>query len=129
MNRALWVSQIFLAIAFLAQGFLKFGAPAGLPEMLSWVYDITGPGAIAIGVIELAGAAGMILPGLIGIQPRLTPLAAAGFVVVMVGAIVFHIGRQEYVAITTNVLLLVLAAFVAYGRWRLVPLRSRAAIS
>lgn len=69
----------------------------------------------------------MILPGLTGIGPRLTPLAAAGLVVVMVGAIVFHIARAEYVFIGSNAMLLVLAAFVAYGRWRLVPLRARSA--
>ena len=125
MNAALWVSQVVLAVTFLGQGLLKFGSPEGLPDMLSWVYDITGPGATAIGVIELAAAAGMILPGLTGIQPRLTPLAAGGLVIVMIGAIVFHLGRQEYLSILSNLVLLVLAAFVAYGRWRLIPLRSR----
>ena len=125
MNIALWVVQVLLGVVFLGQGILKFAAPDGLPAMLSWVYDVTGPGAVALGVAELAAAAGMILPGLTGIQPRLTSLAALGLVVVMAGAIVFHVGREEYQQIGFNVLLLVMAGFVAYGRWRLVPVKSR----
>ncbi len=125
MNLALWVVQVLLGVVFLGQGIFKFAAPDGLPATLAWAYDITGPGAVALGVAELAAAAGMILPGLTGTQTRLTPLAALGLVVVMAGTIVFHIGREEFQQIGFNVLLLVMALFVAYGRWRLVPLKSR----
>ena len=78
LNTLLWVGQIVLAVTFLAQGILKFVQPAGLPEQLSWVYEVTGPLAIVLGVAELAAVAGLLLPGITGIMPRLTPLAALG---------------------------------------------------
>ncbi len=126
MNIALWVAQGVLALVFLAYGIMKFVAPDGLPEIMSWVYDMVGqPAAMAIGIAEIAAAAGLILPGLTGIQPRLTALAALGLIPIMAGAILFHLSRDEVVNIPFNVLWLVMAAFVAYGRGRLVPLRSR----
>lgn len=126
MNAALWVAQAILAVVFLGQGILKFIQPAALPDALSWVYDVTGPLAILIGVAELAAVAGLVLPGLTGIAPRLTPAAAAGLVLVMVAAIAFHAGRGETQQIVMNVVLLGLAAFVAYGRWSLAPHAERA---
>lgn len=126
MNVILWIAQLILAAVFLGQGILKFVRPATLPDALSWVYDVTGPLAIFIGVAELAAVAGLILPGLTGIAPRLTPAAAAGLALVMVAAMVFHAGRGEMQQIVMNVVLLVLAVFVAYGRWTVAPLRERA---
>lgn len=119
MNAALWVIQAILAAVFFGQGILKFVQPATLPETVSWVYDVTGPLAMVLGVAELAAVAGLILPGLTGIAPRLTSAAAAGLVLVMIGAIAFHAGRGESQQIVMNVVLLGLAAAVAYGRWRI----------
>jgi uncharacterized membrane protein YphA (DoxX/SURF4 family) len=62
-------------------------------------------------------------------QTRLTPLAALGLVVVMAGATVFHANREEYQQIASNLVLLAMAAFVAYGRWRVAPLRSSSDIA
>jgi hypothetical protein len=70
-----------------------------------------------VGVAELLAAAGLILPWLTNILPWLTPLAATGLVIVMIGAVVFHISRREYPNIVFNLSLLALAAAVAYGRF------------
>ena len=125
LNTLLWVGQIILAITFLVQGILKFVQPAGLPEQLSWVYEVTGPLAIVLGVAELAAVAGLLLPGITGIMPRLTPLAALGLVPIMAGAILFHVNRGEMPSVVLNVIVLAIAAAVAYGRWKLVPLPER----
>ena len=74
-----------------------------------------------IGIAELLGAVGLILPALTHIVPSLTAIAAVGLVLVMVCAIIFHISRKEYPNIGINAILLVLAAFVAYGRFVLMP--------
>jgi uncharacterized membrane protein len=78
------------------------------------------------GTAEILGGLGLILPGVTRIQTRLTPLAALGFILVMLGAAVFHLTRGEYNSIVQNVILAALLAFVAYGRLRLHPLPERA---
>jgi hypothetical protein len=75
-----------------------------------------------VGILELMGAAGLILPGLTKILPILTPIAAVGLVLTMVGAIVVHLPRKEYANVGGNVVLLLMAAFVAYGRFVVMPL-------
>ena len=127
-NIALWIVQGYLAVLFLWQGVIKLTLPANLPDILRWVYDLhrSSPGLLAfIGISELLGAAGLILPGLTKIQPRLTPLAALGLAVIMVLAVVYNIQRGEMAIIGLNVVVFLLAAFVAYGRWRLRPPPSR----
>lgn len=84
--------------------------PAGVPQGLMTF----------IGISEIIGAVDLILPAVTGIQPWLTPLAAAGLAVVMLIAIVFHIPRREYSSIVFNLILLALAVFVSYGRFALV---------
>lgn len=74
-----------------------------------------------IGVAEILAALGLILPWLSGILPSLTLLAAVGLIIVMIGAVIFHIARREYPNIVLNLVLLVLAAFVAYGRFVAQP--------
>jgi len=81
-------------------------------DLSPWLHAITG-------AAELLAAMGLILPGLTRIQPRLTPLAAFGLMLVMLGAIVFHILRGEIGNAVLNVVVAGLAAFVAYGRWRI----------
>jgi hypothetical protein len=128
MNIGLWIVQGFLALLFVFQGIIKFAPPANLPDTLKWVYDLytSSPALSAfIGVAELAAVAGLILPGITKIQPRLTVWAAVGLMVVMVFASVFHLQRGETSIIGMNVFAFVLAGLVAYGRWRVVPLSSR----
>jgi uncharacterized membrane protein len=89
---------------------------------MKWVGDVSHGLVTFIGVSELLGGIGLILPALSHILPWLTPLAAVGLAVVMVLASGFHATRREYSHIATNVVLFVLAAFVAYGRFVIAPL-------
>ena len=82
-----------------------------------WVYEFPAPLLKPLGVVELLGAIGLIVPQLVHIAPILTPVAAAGMVVVMVGAVVTHARRREFPNVVINVLLAVMAAVVAWGRF------------
>jgi uncharacterized membrane protein YphA (DoxX/SURF4 family) len=121
MNIALWIVQCFLAAVFFGQGAIKFSPPPNLPLMLHWVIDLhhSSPGLSAfIGVSELLGAVGLILPGLIKWHPRLTPLAAFGLAIAMSLAAVYHLQRGEMANIGINAMLFVLTALVMWGRGR-----------
>ena len=121
MGIALWVVQGLLAVAFLGAGGAKLTQPKEkLAKNMAWVEDFSQGTVRLIGALEVLGAVGLVLPGLIGVLPWLTPLAALGLVLTMAGAILTHLRRRENSAITVPVVLLVLAAFVAYGRFFLV---------
>ena len=120
MTYALWIVQGLLAALFLFAG----GAKLILP-----LDQMTGPVALPgwflrfIGVAEMLGALGLVLPGLLRIRPGLTSLAAAGLVIIMIGAtVIMWAGGMVAVALM-NVVVTLLAAFVAYGRWRAAPYR------
>jgi hypothetical protein len=78
-----------------------------------------------IGVAEVLATVGLTLPGLTRIQPWLVPCAAAGIMIVMICASVFHVSRGELSSAATTLVLLAVATFVAYMRWRVVPIRPR----
>jgi len=125
MNILLWVLQVLLAVFVTFTGVIHFVLPPNLPAPLQWMYDLS-PSLHAItGAAELLAAVGLILPGLTRIQTRLTPLAAFGLVLVMLGAIVFHISRGEILNAVVDLVFAALASFVAYGRWRISPLSER----
>ena len=121
MNIALWVVQVLLALMFLLAGFPKAFQPIDtVAKRLTWAKEV--PWLVRfIGIAELLGAVGLILPALTHIVPSLTAIAAVGLGLAMVCAIIFHISRKEYPGISVGVVLLVLAAFVAYGRFVLMP--------
>ena len=122
MNVAVWIVQILLALAFGAAGIMKITQPREkLATNLKWVEDFAPNTVKGIGTLELLAAIGLILPFLTGLLPVLTPLAAVGLILVMVGAIVTHIRRGESPMVIVNLVLLILAAFVAYGRFVAVP--------
>ncbi len=123
MNTALWAVQVLLALTFLATGLMKVTQPIEkLAERMSWVKDSTPQRVRLIGTLEVLGAVGVILPALTGILPWLTPVAAAGLVLTMIGAMVTHLRRSEASHIPVNIVLLVLAVFVVYGRFILAPI-------
>jgi len=126
MNIALWIVQILLALVFLMAGFMKATqSKESLIEKsdhMAWVEDFSSGTIKYIGVLEILGAIGLIIPAVTGIFPMLTPLAAAGLALTMVGAAVVHIRRKEYSGLVGNLVLFLMAAFVAYGRFALVPL-------
>ena len=120
MNLALWIVQGLLAALFLFAGGAKLVLP--LDQMVG---PVALPGWFLrfLGVAEVLGALGLVLPGLLRIRPGLTPLAAAGLVIIMIGAtVVTLVGGMVAVALM-DLVVAFLAAFVAYGRWRLAPYR------
>jgi uncharacterized membrane protein YphA (DoxX/SURF4 family) len=127
VNRGLWVAQIVTGVFFFLVGINHFILPDGLPAMMSWMYDLSTTMHVVSGTAEILGGLGLILPAVTRIQPQLVPLAAAGLAVVMLGAIVYHVGRGEYSTMATNVVWLALTVFIAYGRSRLVPIEPRGA--
>ena len=129
MNVVLWVLQILLGLDFLMVGILHFIVPPGLPAPFAWMYELSPILHYISGTAEILGGLGLILPSVTRIQPKLTPLAAAGLALVMVLAIVFHATRGEFQNILNNVIFGALAAFVAYGRWKLRPIVERDAPS
>ena len=121
MTYALWIVQGLLALLFLFAGGMKLVMPLGNLEG-----TIQLPGAFLrfIGVAEVLGAIGLILPGLLRIRPGLTPLAAGGLVIIMIGATALTLAGGDVAATLIPLVVGLLSAFVAYGRWRLVPLRA-----
>jgi uncharacterized membrane protein YphA (DoxX/SURF4 family) len=126
MNILLWVLQILLAAAFFAHGWLFLFPPA---EMIELMNSTIGPAfRLFIGVAEVLAAIGLTLPGITRIQPWVVPCAAAGLMIVMIGATILHVMRAEYTSALTTVVLLVLATFVAYMRWKVTPILPRAVV-
>jgi len=125
MNIALWVVQILLAAAFLAHGLMLLFPPASLIEAMNATMSTSL--RLFIGVAEVLAALGLTLPALTRIMPSLVAWAAAGLMPIMIGATVFHIQRGEVSAAITTAVLLALATFVAYMRWKVLPIPARTA--
>jgi uncharacterized membrane protein YphA (DoxX/SURF4 family) len=119
MNVLLWIIAGLLAGAFLAGGAMKVIRPREklAAAGMGFAEDFSAGGVKAVGVLEVLAAVGLVLPALLGIAPVLVPLAAAGVVLLMIGAMVTHLRRHEAPAIVVNLALLALAAFVAWGRF------------
>lgn len=119
----LWTVQVLLALVFLFAGGMKLALPAAM---------LRGPVALPvaflkfIGVMEVLGAFGLILPSALGIRPGLTPLAAVGLVVIMIGATTVTLIGGMVAPAAIPAVVGSLAAGVAYGRWRVAPVRAGA---
>lgn len=123
LNGTLWVLQVVLALIYLAHGVMLLAPPADLIEQIN---TTIGPVLrYVIGVAEVLAAAGLTAPGLTRVQPWLVPAAAGGLIAIMIGATVFHIARGENGSAVTTFVLLVLVGFVAYARWKVVPIPAR----
>jgi uncharacterized membrane protein YphA (DoxX/SURF4 family) len=119
MNIVLWIVAGLLAAAFLAAGTMKLLQPKEklAASGMQYVEDFSPAAIKAIGALEILAAVGLVLPAALDIAPVLVALAATGLVLVMLGAIVVHARRHESQAILTNIVLLALAAVVAWGRF------------
>lgn len=119
MNLTLWIIAIVLAVAFAGSGLMKLVVPKDklVAAGQGWAQDYSQTNIRLIGFVEIAGAVGLVLPAALHIAPILVPLAAVGLALVMVGAIVVHARRQEPMNIVVNVVLIVLAVVVAWGRF------------
>ena len=125
MNIVLWVLQALLALAFLAHGWLFLSPPAELVDQINatlprWFQ-------LFLGVAEILAAVGLTLPALTRILPWLVICAAVGIMIVTVSATVFHLARGETSSAATTLVLFGLATFVAYMRYRVLPIPARAA--
>ena len=123
MNKLLWTLQILLAIAFLAHGIMMIAPPPEIALQMDkflprWFQ-------LFLGVAEVLAAIGLTVPGFTRIQPRLVPAAAVGLMIVMLCATILHASRGEVGSALTTLVLLLLATFVAYGRWKRVPIAAR----
>ena len=118
MKYALWIVQVLLAVIFLFAGSMKLILP---PEVLTAQFPLPELFVRFIGTCEALGAIGLILPGLLRIRPGLTPVAAAGLAIIMVGAtgttLLIGGGASALIPLALGLL----AVFVAYGRLRLAP--------
>jgi uncharacterized membrane protein YphA (DoxX/SURF4 family) len=124
VNILLWVLQVLLALAFLAHGLMFLFPPASLVAVMNAV--IPPAFRLFLGVAEVAAAIGLTVPGITRIKPWLVPAAAAGLMIVMIGAIIMHISRGETSSAITTIILFVLLTFVAYQRWKVRPIPPRA---
>ncbi len=119
MNRALWIIQWLLALLFLFAGVMKFVMP--VEEMTKQMPILAGWFLHFIGVAEILGGIGLVLPGLLHIQPGVTKLAAACLIVIMIGATVIMVTTRGVAGAALPFVVLLLVAFVAYARWRVAP--------
>lgn len=115
-----WVLQGLLGTAFLVAGVMKLAKTReellAQGAKMAWVEDFSGTVVRGIGVVEVLGAIGVLLPELTGILPVLTPVAAAGLVLIMLGAALTHVRRGEYAGVVSNVVLGGLALAVVWLR-------------
>ncbi|WP_306052931.1 DoxX family protein [Natronococcus wangiae] len=121
-NYTLWTVQGLLALLFLFTGGMKLVTPI---EVMTAQMPVPLPGLFIrfIGVAEVLGAIGLVIPGLLHIRENLTPLAAAGLVVITIGATALTLVGGDIVLALIPLLVGLLSALVAYGRWRLQPFR------
>ena len=119
MNLALWIVAIVLAVVFTGSGLLKQFVPKDklVTAGQGWAQDYSQSSIRLIGLAEILGAIGLVLPAAVHIAPILVPLAAVGLVLVMVGAAVVHARRNEPMNVGVNLVLIALAIFVAWGRF------------
>ena len=125
LNISLWLAQALAALSFGGGGVMKLAMPiAELAAMWPWAGDLSPALVRLLGVIDLLGATGILLPSLTRIKPGLAVTAAAGCIALQCCAMVFHASRGEYAALPVNLVLSALCAFVLWGRWnkcRLAP--------
>ncbi len=127
MNIVLWILQVLLALAFLAHGWMLLAPPPEIAAAMS--AELPRPFWVFLGIAEVAAAVGLTLPGITRVMPSLVTWAAAGVMIVMVCATVWHLVRAEYQSAVITLVLLAMATFTAYARWRLVPISPRRSVT
>lgn len=124
MNTATWIVQGLLALAMLGAGAMKLAKSRkdllSSGASMAWAEDFSDGGVKLIGVVEVVAAVGLVLPWALQIAPALTPLAGVGVVLLMIGALVVHLRRNESKAVGGPVLLALLGAFVALSRFGII---------
>ncbi len=119
LNISLWIGQVLVAVTLLWAAYVKLVDPVEkVAAMWPWAGEVSPAFLKFTGLVDLAGGLGLLLPALLNIKPRLTPIAAVGVVVLMVCASVFHVVRGEASSIGFNIVFGLIAAFIAWGRFR-----------
>jgi uncharacterized membrane protein YphA (DoxX/SURF4 family) len=127
LRASLWIAQVLVFVLFTLVGVMKLSAPiAQLAERMVWAGQYPEAFVRLMGVVDLAGGIGILLPSLTRIKPRLTVAAALGCTALQICAIVFHLSRGEGMMAPLNFVLLALAVFVFWGRSRKAPIAPRA---
>jgi len=122
LNRFPWMLQWVFGLYFIGVGILHLTVPDGLPELLTWMYELNDTLHAILGTVEILGGLGLILPALTRVRPDLAVAAALALIGMMAGALVWHIGRDEGANISANLLNITVLVFIAFGRVRLRPL-------
>ena len=126
INISLWVAQGLLAAMFLMAGIMKLTQPIDILSVsVPWVTDVPQMLVRFIGFSELLGGIGLLLPAILRIRPRLTAWAAAGLAIIQILAIPFHISRGESSVIGMNIILMLVAIFIAWGRFKKAPIQPK----
>ncbi|MFK7932575.1 MAG: DoxX family protein [Saprospiraceae bacterium] len=127
INISLWVVQVLLGLIFIMAGATKGFQPIeAMAESMPWVTSVSEGLVRFIGISELLGGIGLLLPSILRIKPNLTVWAAIGLTVVMVLAALFHTSRGEFPAIGANAVFIALTVFVAWGRSKKAPILPKA---
>lgn len=123
---SLWIAQFLVGVPFVAFGFMKLTMPISeLSKIMIWAGEFPVLFVRSIGLIDIAGGLGIVLPALTRVKPNLTVWAALGCVCLQICAIVFHTSRGEAALTPLNYILLALAIFVYWGRRNKAPITSR----
>lgn len=126
INIALWSTQVLLGVMLIMPAFMKmFQSIESLSAMMPWTGQVPPAMVRGLGFIDLLGGLGLILPSLLRIQPKLTIWAAYGCILLMISAIAFHLSRGEASVIGFNIILIILLAFVAWGRTTKAPIYAK----
>lgn len=116
MNVTLWIVQLILALGFVYSGWMKTIRIESSKKTWAWVNDVPKSLVVLIGIAELLGALGLVLPWALNITPVLTPIAAIALATVTLFGMLFHVWRKEYRELGVNIFFIVLALIVAFGR-------------
>lgn len=126
IHLALWVAQVILASSLVWAAGMKLVQPIEkLAAMWPWTDQVPVALVKITGLLDLLGAVGLILPSLLHTRPYLTPIAAIGIIALMIVASIFHIARGEVSLIGVNIAFALIAAFIAWGRSKKVPIVSK----
>jgi uncharacterized membrane protein YphA (DoxX/SURF4 family) len=126
LNIALWIVQLLLAASLIWSSWMKLFQPiAQLAVLWPWAGEVSPVLIKVTGVVDLLGGLGLVLPALLRVQPKLTPLAAIGIIALMICASAFHISRGESSSIGPNIVFAMLAGFIVWGRFKKVPLHQK----
>jgi uncharacterized membrane protein len=119
MNIAIWIITGLIAVAFIAAGVMKVAQPRAklAASGMAWTNDYSDAGVKLVGLAELLGGLGLILPAVTGIAPILVPIAAAALTVIMIGAVVWHVRAGDTKGALPSAVLGILALLVAIARF------------